>query len=56
MHVGNIADRFSILRVPNDTFVEIDPVKGLNSVKVSQTTFSKVEGRFCCMVILPDGV
>lgn len=27
MHVGNIADRFSILRVPNDTFVEIDPVK-----------------------------
>lgn len=27
MHVGHSADRFSILRVPNDTFVEIDPVE-----------------------------
>ncbi|QVI34918.1 hypothetical protein BVJ53_06920 [Lacticaseibacillus chiayiensis] len=27
MHVGHIADRFSILRVPNETFVEIDPVE-----------------------------
>lgn len=27
MHVGHSADRSSILRVPNDTFVEIDPVE-----------------------------
>ena len=35
-------------QVPNDTFVEIDPVKdlGFTIKKVSQTTFSKVRRSF----------